>query len=194
MLIAVRHGSTSFNGEGEKLRGWLDLPLSSRGEKEACCSADKLKDILKNTDINNFHSSDLLRARQTAAEIKARINKDYKITSKLRDWNIGEFSGKLVEDNIKKLHYFLDNPDETVNKGESYNDFYDRVLPFLTKLVESNNTNLAVTHNRLTTLLQALSKNDGESPDLKILKSKGPIDPGGILAVYPDWSTQVIMR
>lgn len=192
MLIVIRHGSTKLNGESgdDKMRGWLDIPLSNEGKKEAFDTAERLKQLPIRS--NNLYSSPLKRALQTATPISSETGSTIIPTNSLKDWNIGEFEGKNVKDVLPLVHHFLDNPSLTVPNGESYSSFYDRVQPFLKNLVESDQPHIAVTHNRITTLLKALSKTTGKYPDLNTLKRKGPIDPGGIMAIHPDWSINIL--
>jgi hypothetical protein len=42
-------------------------------------------------------------------------------------------------------------------------------------------------HNRITTLLHAMSKNGGEYPDSELLKQKGPVEPSGLMIMDPNW-------
>lgn len=190
MLIAVRHGSTNFNGEGERFRGWKNLSLSPKGMKESENSAKRLAGL--KIPINSFHSSDLLRAKQSSELISDKLGIKAVPTSKLRDWDIGEFEGKPVEDHLEDIQKYLDNQDKSIPGGESYSSFYERTAPFLKKLVESDDVHLAVMHNRLATLLKAMSKVNGKDPKVEDLKKKGPIEPAGIMVVHPDWSVNII--
>lgn len=191
MLIVVRHGSTKMNGnggEGERMRGWLKLPLSSDGRDEVERTAKKLKGLNLKGTIDSAFTSDLPRAVETAKTIEPAVGTKITPTNKLRDWNIGDYTGKSVEDNLDDIHSYMKNPDSQVPGGESFDDFTSRTVPFIKGLVEDEGTHLAVTHNRITTLISALAKNKGDSPDERTLMSKGPVDPAGIMFVDSDWN------
>jgi broad specificity phosphatase PhoE len=192
VLVVVRHGSTKLNGPGgdDKFRGWKDIPLSPHGRNEAMNTADKLKQF--NIPIENHFTSPLKRAVQTSDEISNELGSKFEKNDGLKDWHIGEFEGKSVSSNLQAIHHYIDNPDERVPGGESYNQFLGRVVPFLKDLVENGRNDMAVTHNRLTTLLHAMAESKGQGISKKILKQKGPIEPGGIMMIHPDWSTQIL--
>jgi len=190
MLIVVRHGSTKSNEGEDYMRGWDPIPLSQKGMKESYKTADTLKDL--NIPIDKFYTSSLPRAIQTSEEIKEAIGDDYEPTDKLRTWNVGDFVGEPVDECLGEIHKFIDNANEKVPGGESYKTFYNRVVPFLKNLVESEDNHLIVTHNCVINLIKALSSSEGKHADKTILKRDGPMEPGGIMAVNSDWSTRII--
>lgn len=191
MLTLVRHGHTSFNEDGkEKLRGWLSIPLNKDGIKESINTAKLIKQW--KLPFDKFYSSPLQRAVQTANPISDEINKDFETKKELLDWNYGKLTGTPVEKSLQKIFHFIDNPDEKVPDGESFNSFLNRDIPFLKKLVEDDDNHLVVTHNRVTTLAHALSKHDGSKVDIKTMKSHGPIEPGGIMVISPDWNMEIL--
>lgn len=188
MLIAVRHGSTKFNENGkEKLRGWLPLPLDEKGMEQACKTAKYLKDL--NLVEGPIHTSDLPRAIQTAHEIANETNTEIEPTEHLKDWNTGELTGKDVVETLPTIHQYMDNPQKVIPGGESYETYFNRVYPYIKKLTEDARSHTVVTHNRIMTLIHAMSKSKGEIPRTQDLKVKGPVEPGGIMIVNPDWST-----
>jgi broad specificity phosphatase PhoE len=186
MLIAVRHGSTALNSaEGEKSRGWLPVGLSHQGMNEMADTADTLSGV---EGIRGVHSSDLPRAVQSAHEIGRTIGMEISPTDKLRDWNVGDLTGQPIKQILPYTHALIDRPDVPAPGGESYNDFLGRVVPFLRQLVETPEAHIAVVHNRITTLLHALSMNSGQYPDGDALKHKGPVDPSGLMILDPQWN------
>ncbi|MGI0485816.1 2,3-bisphosphoglycerate-dependent phosphoglycerate mutase [Pantanalinema rosaneae CENA516] len=60
-LILIRHGQSCWNAEN-KFTGWVDVPLSHIGLKEAALAAERLKSIA----IDVCFTSMLIRAIQTA--------------------------------------------------------------------------------------------------------------------------------
>jgi broad specificity phosphatase PhoE len=178
-----------MNGDGEKMRGWLPLPLSNEGKNEIENTASVLDRMKVGNLVSKAYTSDLPRAIETSKIISPVVDdKKFERTNKLRDWNVGDYTGKSVKANLNEIHHYLEEPDKVIPGGESYNQFYDRVAPFVKSLVEDDDTHIAVTHNRILTLIDALAKNKGTSPDLKTLKEKGPVSPGGIVMIDPDWN------
>lgn len=192
MLIAVRHGHTAMNAaEGERSRGWLPIPLTREGVAEMADTADSLSDV---EGIHGIYSSDLVRAVQSAHEVARVHGMEIQPTSHLRDWNLGDFAGQPIKDILPATHALIDSPHVPAPNGESYNDFLGRTVPFLRQLVESPHTNIAVVHNRITTLLHAMSKTGGSEPDVETLKRKGPVEPSGLMIMDPKWNIRFLHK
>jgi probable phosphoglycerate mutase len=68
-ILLVRHGITDHNREG-RIQGQLDVPLSAQGRHQA----QELAQRLKPGQIQAMYSSDLSRAKETAAIIARAIN------------------------------------------------------------------------------------------------------------------------
>lgn len=191
MLVVVRHGNTPFlNGE-KKIEGWGAIPLDKKGFHQADKTGDELKKL--NLKFDSFHSSDLLRAKQTSDRLSEKIGMKYNTDPKLRTLNPGIFEGRSVDTHIKNLNSYIDSPHEEIpGSGRTYSDFYNTVKPLIKSRVEDAKTHLITTHNRVITLIKALAKNHGAYPDMNVLHGKGPIDPGGIMIVHPNWKVDTI--
>lgn len=192
MLLAVRHGHTALNGQGrsERSRGWLPVHLTPEGRAAAQEAAQKLSS-LKGTVTGPVYSSDLPRAVQSAAPIAQALGLDASHVPDLRDWHIGDLAGQPLASVLPQLRTLVQHPDSIPQNGEPYRAFMGRVMPLLKQLVESPKVHVAVSHNRVLTLLHALSKGQGKTPDPKTLDSKGPVEPGGVLLVHPNWQSEV---
>ena len=185
MLIAVRHGKTKMNSDGkERSRGWLSVPLTLEGMQESAETADSLMPL---DDVKTIYTSDLFRAVQSAQEIGMALDMELTPTENLRDWNVGDYTGQEVAKNLTATHALIDNPTKPAPNGEPYQTFLDRTVPFLVALVESKDLVIAVTHNRVMTLLNALLSSKGDHPDIATLKQKGPVEPSGIMIIDPKW-------
>lgn len=93
-IILIRHGITDYNRTG-RLQGQIDIPLSDQGRQQA----EKLAQKLKNKRIKALYSSDLSRARETAAIISRGIGleiKDYR--SDLREINFGTWERLTISE------------------------------------------------------------------------------------------------
>ena len=83
-LILVRHGQSEWNKQ-DKFTGWVDVPLSSEGKKEAKVAGEEIKKLNINFDYS--FSSILKRSIQTYEE----INKVCHINNELiQDWRLNE--------------------------------------------------------------------------------------------------------
>jgi broad specificity phosphatase PhoE len=185
MLIAVRHGRTSFNEDGtERLRGWLPIPLTLEGMKEAHETAEALEDI---EGVDHLYCSDLVRGVQTATEIAEELSIVLEPKEELRDWDYGDLTGEEVVSTLPKIHAFMADPSKKVPGGEPYQHFLDRCVPFLREIVENDQLIVAVTHARVITMIKAMCVNGGGEPDLDTLKKKCPIEPSGIMVISRKW-------
>jgi broad specificity phosphatase PhoE len=133
-LVLIRHGHTSLNipGQQERLRGWLDVPLSNQGLDEAVQTAS----IVAGIGINTIYSSDLTRAIQTSEIIGRATNAPIIPTPDLRPWHLGVFAGQLIHQLIPFLQLLSQQPDAVAPGGESWNQFYARYSAKLLALME----------------------------------------------------------
>jgi broad specificity phosphatase PhoE len=165
-LILVRHGHTSLNkpGEGERLRGWLDVSLDKTGIQEAVETAQKLT----GHKVEAIYCSDLKRARQTARILQRRVKAPITATSELRPWNLGVFCGEKVKDILPFLNMLNERTEIAAPSGESFDEFYERYSGRLQQLLEAAEKAqgfiLAVTHVRnlltATAILEGRSRKD----------------------------------
>jgi len=149
-LIVVRHGHTVFNraGEGERLRAWLDIPLSDQGLREAA----EVATHLSAQPVEFILTSDLHRARQTADLIRAKTDVPWIPTGSLRPWNLGSLAGERVADILATLNRLQAEPDRRAPAGESLNEFFRRYSAHLQDLMDiaarARGNVVAVTHMR----------------------------------------------
>jgi broad specificity phosphatase PhoE len=91
-LYLIRHGRTAWNN-ADRLQGWADEPLDAVGQAQAAALAE----YLRGTTFSAIYSSPLLRASQTAAALAKvhalRVNLDLR----LRERNVGEWTGLTIE-------------------------------------------------------------------------------------------------
>ena len=164
MIIMVRHGDTNLNSDsaGEKIRGWLDVPLNAKGKQQAVAVGQKMAD----QPIEKIYTSNLSRAEDVAKQIRLGIKKTQgrevtvTPTQNLRPWNLGQFQGQDVEKNRAKIAAYADKtPTEKVPGGEAFNTFLERTLKFVkARMAESEKTHGAVvlvTHTRVLRLVDA---------------------------------------
>lgn len=129
-VLLVRHGETVLNeAPNVKLRGWLDVPLSDRGEQEATKLADTL--MRRGLVPDRIVSSDLERAQQTARVIQRRTHAPLRATRQLRPWNAGQLAGKAVQHVERDLKFYIEHEDKAPPDGESMRAFFRRFIHFL---------------------------------------------------------------
>lgn len=92
-LYFVRHAESEANAAG-RFAGQLDSPLTERGRGQA----EAVADFLRNVRFDRVISSDLLRARDTAAAIARRQDLEVETTADLREIDVGVAEGRPFSD------------------------------------------------------------------------------------------------
>lgn len=116
----IRHGSTAWNKEG-RAQGHTDNPLDTEGLEQAALLAERLS----TEQWDYLYSSDLLRARQTAEVIAARLGMEITgLTPGIREMNAGLIEGTTEQDRVerwgsgwKTLDLGLENPEASEIRG-----------------------------------------------------------------------------
>jgi broad specificity phosphatase PhoE len=85
-LFLARHGETDWNRDG-RWQGNSDTPLNERGREQARELAGELDTV----DV--VYSSDLVRARETAEIVAARLGREVELDSRLRERGFGAWEG-----------------------------------------------------------------------------------------------------
>ncbi|MBA3725783.1 MAG: 2,3-bisphosphoglycerate-dependent phosphoglycerate mutase, partial [Armatimonadetes bacterium] len=81
-LVLVRHGESIWNAE-DRFTGWIDVPLSSKGEDEA----RKAGHLLKGYEWQVAYTSALMRAQDTLAIMMEEMGQDMPV---IRDAALNE--------------------------------------------------------------------------------------------------------
>ena len=119
-LLLVRHGETDWNAEG-RLQGQTDRPLSDFGRRQARQLADEMAD----EELEAIYSSDLSRARETAAIVAERLGLPVVLDPDLRekDWGSWEGLTSVERDRVEFV-------------GESTEEHRARILRALRRISE----------------------------------------------------------
>ena len=139
-----RHGQTE-NNENERFSGWIDTPLTPKGERDARSSGRKLRGVA----IDKIVASDLGRAFTTAYIVAREIgfSGDIARAKALREVNYGDFANQpyAVYPEVTPE----ENTDFASPGGESLAQMQQRVLAYIGDLAESNpgKTILLVAHD-----------------------------------------------
>jgi broad specificity phosphatase PhoE len=87
-ILIARHGQSDWNQE-KRWQGHADRPLTERGREQAQALADRLAHI----ELDAVYSSDLKRARDTAAVVAESQGLELRQLHGLREVDVGSWSG-----------------------------------------------------------------------------------------------------
>ena len=137
-LVIVRHGESVWNKEN-RFTGWIDMPLSEKGEQEAHEAGEKLKGM----HFDYGFTSVLIRAIKTyeiiaeVAGINIPLEKDKALNERmygdLQGQNKDELRQKYGPEQVQIWRRSYDVPPPN---GESLKDTAERVLPYYHAKIE----------------------------------------------------------
>jgi 2,3-bisphosphoglycerate-dependent phosphoglycerate mutase len=137
-LCIVRHGETAWNAE-HRVQGQLDVPLNAIGQAQAQAAAK----VLQREKFDAIYSSDLSRARQTAAPAANLLSMEIAVDQALRERHYGIFE-RLTYAEVKArfpedyARFEARDPEYAFRTGESLKDFSARSISAITKIVNQN--------------------------------------------------------
>lgn len=157
-FIILRHGYSMGNKE-KRFSGQMDVPLDNAGRAQAECTA---KYISRNFKVDSVYSSDLSRAYETALPVAKAFNLSVNEREDLREVDVGEWEGKLIED-VKKefpesFELYRTNPGlSAFDGGESYADVMERGRKAFDEIAKENEgkTVVVATHGGVIRTLRA---------------------------------------
>ncbi|KAK6457497.1 putative phosphoglycerate mutase [Scheffersomyces xylosifermentans] len=144
-IFVVRHGQTDHNVQ-KILQGHLDIDLNNTGKVQS----ERVGQYFSQIKIDEFISSDLVRCRNTVAEIVNRQEEDAKLrfTANLREREMGIVQGMYLKD---ALAQFGEN---FRNMGETKAQLLSRIETEWSRIIKQNNHNknvLVCTHGGVIT-------------------------------------------
>lgn len=137
MVYVIRHGE-SENNLKKHWTGWMDVPLTEKGRKQAAGTARYLDDVT----FDRIYSSDLSRACETAE--LAIPGRTYEKSPLLREINVGSLAGHPFSCLTEEEHREVSADGYVKFGGESYEELYGRTTDFMKMLEESGCGNIAV--------------------------------------------------
>lgn len=148
-IFVVTHTEAVHHLEN-RVGGWYDSELTSRGLQEARAVAESLVALVGLGEVE-IYSSDLKRASQTATAIAERIGQPVKETSALREISYGVAGGRPQEWFDSR---YTPAPDDNrldhdcgIQGAETRRDVAKRVFPFMNEIAERPcGTQIIVTH------------------------------------------------
>jgi probable phosphoglycerate mutase len=137
-LCLVRHGETAWNAE-HRVQGQLDVPLNAIGRLQALAAAK----VLSREKFDVIYSSDLSRARQTAAPTANALSLEVLQDRDLRERHYGIFE-RLTYAEVKEkfpedyARFHAREPDYDFRTGESLKNFSARSVAVIAKIADAN--------------------------------------------------------
>ena len=138
LLVLVRHGESQWNLEN-RFTGWVDVPLTDTGRREAARAGT----VLKGTRFDVAYSSVLRRANETLdiilrelAQSDLPVVKDQALNERhygeLQGLNKGETAEKY---GAEQVHIWRRSYDVPPPGGESLKDTAARTLPYYDRVI-----------------------------------------------------------
>ncbi|KLO22304.1 alpha-ribazole phosphatase [Marinitoga sp. 1197] len=145
-LILIRHGETEANVK-KIYSGWSDFPLTKKGKIQI----EIIKEKIRDKKIDKIYSSPLKRSYYTALEVAKIFNIKVEKREELKEINFGYFEGKNIETIQREyeneyIKWIRDYKNFIFPGGESFIEFYNRVVNFIEKKKNENKTYLIVSH------------------------------------------------
>lgn len=159
-IYIVRHGQDDDSVRG----GWSNVPLTDLGVKQ---SVDLANEIFSNLDVYNIGmiiSSDIIRAKQTAAIIADRLGLSVESNPEFREVNNGDLAGldnHIAEDKYPNLYWRKLDWEEHYPNGESPKEFYERInnawSDLKKSLIDYDKNTLLVTHGGVINIIKCIT-------------------------------------
>jgi broad specificity phosphatase PhoE len=153
-LYIVRHGESEGNVLG-LIQGHTDFPLTTRGKEQAMTLARSLREV----EFAEVFSSDLSRARETAAVVASERKLIVKTNQLLRERHFGKYEKDATVESQRELIELLKIHENVVDKDrfkqkvasdiESDEEVVSRFLLFLREVAVAyqNKNVLVVSHS-----------------------------------------------
>lgn len=125
-ILLARHGESDWNRD-QRWQGHADRPLTHLGREQARALADRLAA----TELDAVYSSDLERARETAAIVAEPHQLPVKELPDLREVDVGSWSGLTraeAEERFPNAFRRWTEGEEGWDDGETYEQLSERVV------------------------------------------------------------------
>lgn len=151
-ILLARHGETDWNRE-RRWQGRADRPLNDTGRTQARQLAEVLasREIDADRAIDAVYASDLLRARETAEIVAARLRLPVGLDPELREVDVGDWAGRLaseIERDDPEGYRRWQEGRQGWRGGESYDELGERMVAAVLRIAARHpaETILLVTH------------------------------------------------
>jgi broad specificity phosphatase PhoE len=145
-ILLARHGESDWN-RAKRWQGFADRPLTGLGRDQA----EALADRLRNTELDAVYSSDLQRARKTAAIVARSKDLGVEVVRDLREVDVGSWSGLThaeAEARFPDGYARWLQGGEGWDDGETYAQMSRRVIGAILRIAEQHDNGrvLVVAH------------------------------------------------
>ncbi len=154
----MRHGQTDWNLEPARCQGWAEVALNGTGRRQARELGERLRDA----GIELIVTSHLLRARQTAEELRDVLGHDIPVSidRRLAESNRGAWQGRtfvsIMNNDPDEWRTYREHPESfRFPHGESLPEQQRRVLEAVADAARTGRVTLLVTHGGSMRLLGA---------------------------------------
>lgn len=170
-LYLIRHAESEWNAAG-RWQGQADPPLSPRGRTQARVLAAHFPEV----DVRRVLTSDLDRARQTAAPFAERFGVTLEVDPALREIDVGSWSGRTREEIAETEPGALDRyyaGEVAWTGGETFDEHEARSAAVARQLtgIDTDGVVVAVTHGGT---LRAILRTLLEIPHAERWRISGP--------------------
>ena len=128
LFYFVRHGQTDANAQGLTCGGDWDISLNEKGKEQARRLANKIATL--SPSIEHLYVSPMLRTRQTAEKLNAKLKAPISIIEGLREWRVGDWEKRPWKE-IPNPFYTTENP----ANGEAIEQFEVRIRQTLNEIL-----------------------------------------------------------
>jgi probable phosphoglycerate mutase len=135
-IYLARHGQTDWNA-AHRLQGGSDVALNAAGRRQAAHLADRLNGIA----LDAVYASALRRSRETAEIVHGSV--PVRVLDGLNERRLGSFEGRRIDPadpaTASVAHDYdrrSQDPDDTLDGGESLSQFFARVQAALHGITE----------------------------------------------------------
>ena len=166
-LCLLRHGESLWNKEN-RFTGWVDVPLTDFGRKQAGKAGESIKK--EGLQFQIAYTSVLNRAIETLEIVMKTVQQNISVIkdSALNERMYGDLQGLNKEDTAKKygaeqVHIWRRSYDVRPPNGESLEDTQKRTIPFfinciMTDIKEGKNVLVVAHGNSLRSIVMYLDK------------------------------------
>jgi len=94
LILLARHGETDYNVPPARVQGRRDTPLNDRGRAQA----RELAQSARGEGLRIVWSSNLSRARETAAIVADELGLELRVDERLAESDRGSWEGRLIDE------------------------------------------------------------------------------------------------
>jgi probable phosphoglycerate mutase len=154
-VYLVRHGQTTWNAE-QRAQGHTDIPLDGEGQEQARLLAN----AFDNRPFTRILTSDLGRARTTAAPLAERHEIEPELRPDLRERSFGDWEGEpfeVIATNFTEMGLLSGLPRDEIRPpgGESQLDVWNRLSRVVEDILGAHEPVVVVSHGGTCSLLLA---------------------------------------